>query len=441
MSPAPELKATLTLPQTAFPMKANLPQNEPLRLARWASLRLYDELRKAGAGRPAYILHDGPPYANGPIHLGHALNKGLKDFVVKSRTMAGFDSPYVPGIRLPRTPNRDQGRREIGPPKTRDAGSTGVGCMPRVCANVCGYANLAIRAHRVLRTVGQALQDHVPRLRGAHPGGLLRFSRERVCLPRTEAGLLVYPRPNRPGRGRSRVRDAHQPVDLRALPAHVGPGRRSIPPSPAAKSTPSSGRPLPGPCPRRSPLPSIPISITSPWQRPTKPNLPVAHPWPRQRRETTTAPFTSSPPNSPHRSSPPANSARPWNIARFKGREARAHHLPASRSSIAAFSASWPPMSPPTPAPAPCTPRPRMAPMTSIPARNTASMPPPGWMPAAASMSTLPRGRWHRLRPSKARPSGRRTPSSSPCCRRIARCFPRATSSTPIRTAGAAITR
>ncbi|HEY3705125.1 MAG TPA: isoleucine--tRNA ligase [Terracidiphilus sp.] len=98
MPPAPELKATLNLPQTAFPMKANLPLNEPLRLARWASLRLYDELRKAGKGRPSYILHDGPPYANGPIHLGHALNKGLKDFVVKSRTMAGYDAPYVPGF-------------------------------------------------------------------------------------------------------------------------------------------------------------------------------------------------------------------------------------------------------------------------------------------------------------------------------------------------------
>jgi isoleucyl-tRNA synthetase len=97
MSPAPELKATLNLPQTAFPMKANLPHNEPLRLARWAALDLYAELRKAGTGRPAYLLHDGPPYANGPIHLGHALNKGLKDFVVKSKTMAGFDAPYVPG--------------------------------------------------------------------------------------------------------------------------------------------------------------------------------------------------------------------------------------------------------------------------------------------------------------------------------------------------------
>jgi isoleucyl-tRNA synthetase len=98
MASAPELKATLQLPQTAFPMKANLPQNEPLRLKKWAEMRLWNELRKAGAGRPAYILHDGPPYANGPIHLGHALNKGLKDFVVKSKTMAGFDSPYVPGF-------------------------------------------------------------------------------------------------------------------------------------------------------------------------------------------------------------------------------------------------------------------------------------------------------------------------------------------------------
>ncbi len=97
MSPAPELKATLTLPQTAFPMKANLPQNEPLRLSHWASLGLYEELRKACQGRPFYLLHDGPPYANGPIHLGHALNKGLKDFVVKSKTMAGYDAPYVPG--------------------------------------------------------------------------------------------------------------------------------------------------------------------------------------------------------------------------------------------------------------------------------------------------------------------------------------------------------
>ncbi len=78
-------------------MKANLPQNQPQRLKQWTEARLYEQIRQARAGRPKYILHDGPPYANGPIHLGHALNKCLKDFVVKSKTMAGFDAPYVPG--------------------------------------------------------------------------------------------------------------------------------------------------------------------------------------------------------------------------------------------------------------------------------------------------------------------------------------------------------
>jgi isoleucyl-tRNA synthetase len=93
----PELKKTLTLPQTEFPMKANLPQNEPIRLTKWSDNDLYGQIRAARRGAKRYILHDGPPYANGPIHLGHALQKCLKDFVVKSKTMLGFDSPFVPG--------------------------------------------------------------------------------------------------------------------------------------------------------------------------------------------------------------------------------------------------------------------------------------------------------------------------------------------------------
>ncbi len=91
------LKSTLNLPQTAFPMKANLPQNEPARLAAWQKSDLYGQIRAARKGEAKYILHDGPPYANGAIHLGHALNKCIKDFVVKTKTMAGFDAPYVPG--------------------------------------------------------------------------------------------------------------------------------------------------------------------------------------------------------------------------------------------------------------------------------------------------------------------------------------------------------
>jgi isoleucyl-tRNA synthetase len=92
------LKDTLSLPRTAFPMKANLPQNEPARLKGWQESHLYERIREARRGAPRWILHDGPPYANGPLHLGHALNKGLKDFIVKCKTMAGFDSPYVPGF-------------------------------------------------------------------------------------------------------------------------------------------------------------------------------------------------------------------------------------------------------------------------------------------------------------------------------------------------------
>ena len=91
------LKSTLNLPQTTFPMKANLPVNEPVRLEAWQQQDLYAQIRAAREGAPQYILHDGPPYANGAIHLGHALNKCIKDFVVKTKTMAGFDAPYVPG--------------------------------------------------------------------------------------------------------------------------------------------------------------------------------------------------------------------------------------------------------------------------------------------------------------------------------------------------------
>jgi len=92
-----DLKQTINLPKTAFSMKANLAHTEPKMLERWEKENLYQQVRGARAGRPTYILHDGPPYANGRIHLGTAFNKILKDFIVKSKTMAGFDSPYVPG--------------------------------------------------------------------------------------------------------------------------------------------------------------------------------------------------------------------------------------------------------------------------------------------------------------------------------------------------------
>ena len=90
-------KATILLPETAFPMRGDLPKREPATLERWEGEGLYAQLRAVAKGRPQFVLHDGPPYANGAIHLGHAVNKILKDIIVKSKTLAGFDAPYIPG--------------------------------------------------------------------------------------------------------------------------------------------------------------------------------------------------------------------------------------------------------------------------------------------------------------------------------------------------------
>jgi len=92
-----DYKDTLNLPKTAFPMKGNLPNREPEILKHWIDTDLYGQLRTACDGRPRFVLHDGPPYANGDIHIGHAVNKVLKDIIVKSKTLSGFDAPYVPG--------------------------------------------------------------------------------------------------------------------------------------------------------------------------------------------------------------------------------------------------------------------------------------------------------------------------------------------------------
>ena len=92
-----EYKNTLNLPKTDFPMKGNLPEKEPLILEKWEKADIYKKIREQRKGKPKYILHDGPPYANGNIHIGHALNKTLKDIVIKFKTMQGYDAPYVPG--------------------------------------------------------------------------------------------------------------------------------------------------------------------------------------------------------------------------------------------------------------------------------------------------------------------------------------------------------
>ncbi len=109
-----DYKSTLNLPNTPFAMKANLPQREPALLKKWQADNVYGQIRKARSGREKFILHDGPPYANGDIHIGHAVNKVLKDIVIKSKTLSGFDAPYVPGWDCHGLPIEHNVEKKIG---------------------------------------------------------------------------------------------------------------------------------------------------------------------------------------------------------------------------------------------------------------------------------------------------------------------------------------
>jgi isoleucyl-tRNA synthetase len=112
-----EYKATLNLPKTSFPMRANLNKNEPKMLAYWEEINAYEQMIKAGKDKERYVLHDGPPYANGHLHMGHALNKILKDIIVKNRNMAGFKAEYVPGWDCHGLPIEHKVEQELGAAK------------------------------------------------------------------------------------------------------------------------------------------------------------------------------------------------------------------------------------------------------------------------------------------------------------------------------------
>ncbi|MGB2173114.1 MAG: isoleucine--tRNA ligase, partial [Porticoccaceae bacterium] len=114
MTDSIDYKATLNLPKTDFAMRANLAQREPAMLKQWQQEDLYQQIRKARAGCEKFILHDGPPYANGDIHLGHAVNKTLKDIVIKSKTLSGFDAPYIPGWDCHGLPIEHNVEKKIG---------------------------------------------------------------------------------------------------------------------------------------------------------------------------------------------------------------------------------------------------------------------------------------------------------------------------------------
>src|SRR6202790_923395 len=141
MSKDVKLKTTLNLPRTDFPMKANLPQNEPRILAQWEEGKLYERIQQARKEGAPYVLHDGPPYPTGTIHLGTALNKVLKDMIVKSKTMAGFRSPYVPGWDCHGLPIETKVEKELGGKTTKVSAAQ----FRRMCRE---YAGRFVEAHK-----------------------------------------------------------------------------------------------------------------------------------------------------------------------------------------------------------------------------------------------------------------------------------------------------
>ena len=157
-----DLKQTLNLPRTNFSMKANLPQAEPKMLARWAEEDLYGQIREVARGKPVWILHDGPPYANGRIHLGTAFNKIIKDFIVKSKTMAGYDSPYVPGWDCHGLPIEHKVDQELGAKKGADVGGQRAQRLPEIRREVRQSAAGRFQAPGSAGAMGRAVSDDGP---------------------------------------------------------------------------------------------------------------------------------------------------------------------------------------------------------------------------------------------------------------------------------------
>ena len=174
MSEPLELKQTVNLPKTNFAQKANLGQSEPARLQKWKDAKLYEAILTARQGREKFILHDGPPYANADIHIGTALNKILKDFIVKSRSMMGFDAPYVPGYDCHGLPKRNQKSRTFIVGISQN--------LPRTRRARDGRADPRFFTARNFGRVGNAVSHDVERLRSGNGAAVRQISRTRLCV-------------------------------------------------------------------------------------------------------------------------------------------------------------------------------------------------------------------------------------------------------------------
>ena len=150
-----DFNKTLNLPKTSFEMRGGLPKKEPGFIQHWNAVDLYENMLRRNAGKPKYVLHDGPPYANGDIHMGTALNKVLKDIIVKYKNMSGFQAPYVPGWDTHGLPTELKALKKIGVDKNGVTGPDGAaGNLPGVRDGLCREPEGAVhppRRHRRFR--------------------------------------------------------------------------------------------------------------------------------------------------------------------------------------------------------------------------------------------------------------------------------------------------
>src|SRR5205823_3198744 len=227
-----DYKHTINLPQTDFPMKAGLAQREPAMVRAWEERGTYAKLRALARGRPRFVLHDGPPYANGAIHIGHAVNKILKDIVVKSRSLDGFDSPYIPGWDCHGLPIELQVEKKHGRPGQKlDAQAFRAACR--------AYAHEQIDLQRAdfkrLGVLGDWDRPYLTMSPGYEAQQLRAFGRiiRNGHLYKGEARALVSRLPLGARGGRGRVRGEGLTGDRRGIsrrrPRRSGGAHRSEP--------------------------------------------------------------------------------------------------------------------------------------------------------------------------------------------------------------------
>jgi hypothetical protein len=188
MSEPLDLKKTVNLPKTAFSQKANLGQSEPARLKKWKEIGLYDQVIKAREGREKFILHDGPPYANADIHIGTALNKILKDFVVKTRSMMGYEAPYVPGYDCHGLPIENLVEKKLAA-KGKNKSDLPVSRTRRTRD---GRTDARFPAPRHSRRMADAVPDDVAGIRIIDRSAVREVSRTGLRLQRAASRLLVH---------------------------------------------------------------------------------------------------------------------------------------------------------------------------------------------------------------------------------------------------------